>query len=95
MNWQQKADALNSLAEIDIKIRKEKDWDVGQRTELGGDGVLLGSYGNGTTPEEAIENHWFKLVDDIPPGKYIVTSAMNDKRQHWLWNGYMWREIPQ
>ena len=95
MNWQEKADALDSLAEIDIKIRKVNDWYVSQRTEIGGDGMLLGSYGNGTTPEEAIENHWFQLVDDLPIDKYIVTAAMNNERKHWRWNGYMWREALQ
>ena len=95
MNWQQKADALNSLAEIDIKMRKVNDWYISQQTEIGGDGILCGEYGNGITPEEAVENHWFLLVDNIPPGKYIVTSARGDDRKNWLWNGYMWRELPQ
>ncbi len=76
-------------------MRKVDDWYIGQQTEIGGDGMLIGKYGNGTTPEEAIENHWFKLVDDIEPAKYIVTCAMRDKRKHWRWNGYMWRELPQ
>lgn len=95
MNWQQKADALNSLSEISLKIRAAGDWYVSQRTEVGGDGVLRGIYGNGATPEEAVENHWCVLVTELQPTRYIATNSMGDDRKHWRWNGYMWREIPQ
>ncbi len=94
MDWQQKADALNSLADIHINIREAGDWWVNQSTEIGGDGMLLGSFGNGATPEEAIEDHWRVLVTDLAPGRYIVVSAYRDDRKQWRWNGYMWREIP-
>lgn len=39
-------------------------------------GMLVGSYGNGKTPNEAINNY----VDDIK-GKVLVFDAMSDKRR--------------
>ena len=95
MEWQDKAMALNVLAEISIKVRKQNDWYISQATEIGGDGFLTGSYGNGKTPEEAIENHWAKLVGKLPQTKYIVTRDHNNKQKWWRWNCFMWKELPQ
>ena len=94
MNWQEKAEALNELSEIKISFRKQNDWYVSQSTEIGGNGMLLGSYGNGATPEEAVEDHWQQLVVDLPHNKFIVTNAYNKGRKERRWNGYMWREQP-
>ena len=94
MNWEQKLDALNSIAECQLLMRKPGDWYVLQRAEIGGDGCLSGRYGNGATPEEAVEAHWMRLVTELDPKLYIVTKSFTDQRKHWRWNGFMWRELP-
>ena len=87
MNVQQKAAALNALSRLKVCIRKENDWYIEQSTEIKNGDVLIGEYGDGATPEEAIENHWEKLAES---GKIIVTDAYGDGRIERRWNGYMW-----
>lgn len=96
MDWQQKAEALNALAQINIRMRKAGDWYVQQSIEVKkqGSGMLSGQYGNGETPEAAIENHWGKLCEHLPVDSYIVIDAMCNTRRHVRWNGYMWLELP-
>lgn len=93
-SWQEKAEALNALAELDIKMRAAGDWYIHQDTEVGGDGMLTGTYGNGASPADAINDHWRVLVDELPLDKYIVVSAWSDGRKHFRWNGFMWRQLP-
>lgn len=93
MNYQQKAEALDSLSEISILIRSYTDWYVSQSVEIK-DGVILKSdYGNGNTPEAAINNHWAILVDDLADNCYVVINATDKKlRRAFRWNGFMWKE---
>ena len=96
MTWQEKAAALDALAEIQVMIRKPGDWYVSQRVEIKDDGVLISSYGNGVTPEEAIENHWRELVDEIADTpKYLVVRAFQDQRRAVRWNGFMWQDVAE
>lgn len=95
MNTQQKAEALNALAEISVMIRKANDWYVSQSVEVKNGNILEGEYGNGTTPDEAIENHWLKLVDDLPANKYLVLGAYGENRKAVKWNGYRWEDYPE
>jgi hypothetical protein len=46
-----------------------------RRTEVKGDGVLFGVYGDGPTPEGAIADYASKL-----PGKTLVIDACTDSR---------------
>ena len=94
MDWQHKAAALNALSGISIRTRGPDDWYVSQATEIGGNGLLEGSYGNGADPYAAIIDHWRVLVEDLPPGRFIVTRAMGEDRKQSRWNGYMWEEVP-
>ena len=93
MDYQEKAAALNALADIAIKIRAPNDWYVSQSVEIKDGGVLVGKYGNGSTPKEAVENHWLELVDKLPPDKYLVIHANGDNRRAVRWNGYMWADV--
>jgi hypothetical protein len=93
MDWQQKAAALDAVADIRVCIRKPNDWYVDQRIDVGGDGMLRGIYGNGTTPIEAIEDHWQQLVVNLAPGRYLVIDAAGEKRRHVRWNGFMWVDL--
>ncbi len=96
MDWQQKAAALDALAEIEIKIRKPGDWYVSQRVEIKNDCFLEGAYGNGDTPMAAIEDHWNRLVTDIECRPlYLVARAGHPNRRAVRWNGFMWQDVPE
>jgi hypothetical protein len=95
MDWQQKAAVLNAIAQIKICMRRPQDWYIDQSVEVGGDGLLSGLYGNGTTPQAALEDHWRVLVDELKPGFYLVIQAFSpDKCRHVRWNGFMWEDLP-
>lgn len=94
MDWQQKAAALDALAEISVMIRKPGDWYVSQRVEIKDGGILRGDYGNGETPQAAIEDHWRNMVDNIG-SRYLVAHAGTERRRAVRWNGFMWMDIPE
>jgi len=93
MNWQEKAAALNALAPIQILMRGIENWYVQQSAEVKEGAMLKGKYGNGTTPELAIEDHWNQLTDLVGREKYIVIGAMSNRRRQVKWNGYMWKDV--
>ena len=102
MDWQQKAEALASLTELAICFR-EKQWRIGgdepwyvqQKIDIRDGCCLHGAYGNGYTPQEAIEDHWKRLVDDLSSDQYLVIEAAADKRRAVRWNGFMWQDMPE
>lgn len=94
MNWQEKAAALDALSEITLKIRKPEDWYVCQRVEVKDGIIMRGEYGNGATPEEAIDDHWDRLTFDIAgTEKYLVAYSQDAKRRAVRWNGFMWADV--
>jgi len=93
-DYQIKAAKLNALSEIEIKMRGVDDWYVHQSVEVKKGGFLKSAYGNGATPEEAINSHWKHLVEDLPSDEYLVTNAYDDgNRKAVRWNGFMWEEV--
>ena len=94
MDWQQKATALNELADIKLCIRAPGDWWVSQYTEIKDGCMLLGSYGNGGTPEQAIEDHW-NILTAVEYPKCIIANAGSSLRQAVRWNGYMWSKAAE
>lgn len=95
LSWQQKAAALNALAEIQIKTRPDGSWYVRQGVEVKRRGVLIGAYGNGDTPQEAINDHWQQLVGDLTTEQYLVVGAYGEKRLAVRWNGFMWARVEE
>lgn len=95
MDWQQKAEALDALAEITLKIRRAGDWYVSQNVDIKDECVLRGAFGNGETPEAAIEDHWRQLVTDVPRGMYLIARPIHGQRRAVLWNGFMWADYPE
>lgn len=86
MKWEEKFQAMNALTEVVLKMRKPGDWYVSAiGRSIAGDGFLRSEYGNGTTPQEAIDDDWGKLVVFLPSDRYISTSKGN-----FVWNGFMW-----
>ena len=95
LTWEQKLEALQCLGDVCLRMRKPGDWYVSASgREIGGDGCLVGEFGNGTTPEEAVEDEWMRYVTELPLGRYIVLGAFSDNRRHVRWNGFMWQDIP-
>lgn len=100
MDWQQKAEALASLGELSIKFRERENriggpdpWYVSQRIEIKDGPCLLGSYGNGYTPQEALEDHWETLTTRLKPDQYLVIRGLSDDRKAVRWNGFMWADV--
>jgi len=94
MNMQDKAQALNALAEISIRVRPDRSWYVFQLTEIKNGSILEGRYGNGNTPDEAIEAHWENLTN-LAPREYIVINASKETRRAVRWNGFMWETVTE
>lgn len=92
MNWEQKLAAFKALGEAHLEMRKPGDWYVADSINVGGDGCLVGAYGNGATPQQAVEDHWQKLVVDLPLDRHLHSRHAGVIRRV-RWNGYMWQDI--
>lgn len=89
MDWQQKFAAIKAFSgNASLEMRAPGDWYVGGSMSIGGNGMLVGEYGNGTTPEEAIEDHW-RIYSSLPCDRY----AVNRENLRARWNGFMWMEV--
>lgn len=93
MTWEQKLQALCAFAECHLIMRKPGDWYVSQSVEVKDNGVLIGSFGNGADPEEAVLDHWDTLTEKLAPHQYLVTRAMSGNRKAVRWNGFMWESV--
>lgn len=93
MTWEQKFAAINAIADASLRMREPGDWYVSQpRVEVKAGSILTGSYGNGRTPEAAIEAHW-RALTQLEGDSYVVVDAYKDERKAVEWNGFMWVEI--
>lgn len=93
MNHEEKMFALNALAEVSVRMRKPGDWYVDQNVSVKDGCVLVSAYGNGSTPEEAVNNHWEEIAIKTSSMKPIVVIKYTDEgsdRKHYFWNGFMW-----
>jgi hypothetical protein len=87
MTWQEKFAALQRLCPTHLEMRKPGDWYVAaHRREMtyAGYGFLSGRYGNGATPEEAVEDDWRQVAEGDP--WYVVLDAMGPSRRHLRWD---------
>jgi hypothetical protein len=74
-------------------MRKPGDWYVDARMEIKDGSVLVGAFGNGRTPQEAVDDHWAQYAF-LPADKGpIVLNAMGESRRHVRWNGFMWQDV--
>jgi hypothetical protein len=93
LTWEQKAAALDTLGNIEIKMRRPGDWFCAQSGVSVADGhFLYGGCGNGATPQEAIEDLWRYLVDDLLANRYVAIGGMDITRRV-RWNGFMWQDV--
>lgn len=94
MTWEQKLAALQSLTDTSLRMRKPGDWYVSAVGRgIGGDGFLTGTYGNGKTPQEAVDDDWNQLTQFLPSDRYILVERAGKRRQV-RWTGYMWEDCP-
>lgn len=98
MDWEQKLQAFNALTECKLIMRKPGDWYVSQQVDVKQGSCLSGIYGNGKTPQAAVEDHWQRLTS-LPKDQYIVAREYWDgdtcKRLAVRWNGFMWDHIQE
>lgn len=92
MTWEQKLAALNALCEHTLKMRSPGDWYVCAPIEIVDKNVLIGSFGNGSHPEEAVRNHWEIYTSKLESHQYIVARKY-DKSVYVRWNGFMWEDV--
>lgn len=104
MDYQHKAEALAGLCDLFIKYR-ERQWRIGSaepwyvqqdiNVKEAGASTLVGTYGNGLTPEAAINDHWRALVEDLGHNEYLIVASGTDRRRAVKWNGFMWADYPE
>jgi hypothetical protein len=94
MNWEQKLQALNALAQCKLIMRKPGDWYVSQSVEVKDGNILCGSYGNGETPDVAVDDHW-QVLTNLHPEQCLVTCAYGEKRKAVRWTGFMWDRVDE
>jgi hypothetical protein len=89
MTWEQKLEALNCLCEHVLIMRKPGDWYVSSNLHIHDKSVLIGEYGQGHTPQEAVEVHWDIYSNLAGIKKCVYVSEDN----YVNWNGYMWKPV--
>lgn len=88
MTWEEKFEALKALGNTSLRMRKPGHWYVEPGGRCIRDGPLGdGAYGEGSTPQAAIEDDWSKIAEG---GELIECSPWGGPKQLVRWNGYMW-----
>lgn len=95
MTWEEKFQALAAIGNISLHMRKPGDWYVRHDASLCWSQFKGGPYGNGTTPQEAVENHWEIFTTLKAPGYSelrAVLASVGGQKKEVRWNGFMWCE---
>jgi len=95
MMWEEKLAACKALGDCALRMREPGDWYVSwsvEAVEHGHPGILVGRYGNGATPQLAVEDHWSRIT--APEVSALVVNAMRPTRREVRWNGFMWWDVP-
>lgn len=92
MTWEEKLAALQALdSGAHVRMRKPGDWYVSWRPNVREDHFLVGEYGNGNSPQAAVESHWDKITN-LPADKWLVFDNYTGRRSV-RWNGFMWQDV--
>lgn len=100
LTTQQKWEAIKALdRRASIECRDLGDFYISAEMHVAdGSGVIIGKYGNGTTPEAAVEEHW-DIYSNLSDDEYIAGDLRQDDGTyvHYRkrWNGFMWADIQQ
>ncbi len=90
----QKFEILQQISPLSLRMRSVGSWYVDcPRRYIGGDGLMRGSFGNGKTPQEAIDDDFSQIVTYLPNDRYIMVEDNYGKRKNYRFNGYMWKEV--
>ena len=92
MDWEQKFAAINALAQATLQMRGPGDWYVETSVEVKNGSILEGRYGNGTSPENAVNSHWAAMLE-LAADEYLVANAGMEWRRAVKWNGFMWDDV--
>lgn len=88
MTWEQKLTALQALTATHLEMRKPGDWYVSAYSrEIVRGSLLVRDYGNGTSPEESVNDDWDRITSH---GEYIRVPSGSFR-----WNGFMWEAGPK
>lgn len=87
--WEDRFAALQVLGEASVRMRKPGDWYVDQRVGVSNGAIVRSSYGNGATPQEAVEDHW--LIYSAVGGNEWIASGSGDDRINAVWDGDAWK----
>lgn len=90
MNWQQKLMALKALTSTHLEMREPGNWFVAAYARsIEEKSTLVGRYGNGKTPAEAVNQDFDKMT--AANVVVVVESGVAPKRRV-RWNGFMWED---
>ena len=93
MNWEQKLSALQAIADTCLRMRVPGNWYVSATgRDVSERGMLVGKYGNGPTPESAVEADWNSIAESRAT---IILNAGRSDRRAVQWNGFMWIDVKE
>lgn len=93
MDWEQKFEALNTLDPCSLKMRGPGLWYVLQSVEIKSGHRLAGVGATGATPQDAVEEYWRAVTDDLKDNQCIVARSGRPTRMAVRWNGCMWSPV--
>ncbi len=86
LTYEQKLAALKAISDVCLRMRDPGNWYVDARERECREGsALVGKYGNGATPQEAVNDDW----EQISNHPKVVIGGERTVR----WNGFMWQDV--
>lgn len=92
MTWEEKLNALQHLASHFLKMRRPGDWYIHASLGIKKDCLLCCEYGQGKTPQEAVDNHW-DIYTNLGEGQTIVVDSYKASRKEYVWDNFMWKQV--
>ena len=94
LTWEEKLEIIQSIEGMFsfntfLAMRKPGNWYVQSRTHIYTENspMIHGNYGNGKTPQEAVENHFKIYVEDIKDNQYVEYEG-----KKYRFEGHIWKE---
>ena len=87
--WEDRLAAMQALTECSLRMRSPGNWYVETSVEIGDGAILSSAYGNGETPEQAVEQTW-KNVTTLRDDQYLAVRR-HGERLNAMWDGDAWK----
>lgn len=84
--WEEKLSVLQAISNVALRMRAIGDWYVDSNMAIAGGGTVQGGYGNGATPQEAVEKHWDLYVTNLPKDRFIDVGT----KQYQRFSDFVW-----